>query len=96
MLVTEKSEEEKSWGQRVAELAFELGLGTPEYRFAPADPVHAPSLYNGAAYFTGSVFLEGPQGEVRGVFGRKKAKEECAEVVWEKLDGIRKVRLGES
>ena len=91
----QRAEVEKSWGQRVNELYPQLGLCPPTYRIEPKDPVSAPALFSGAAYFEGNAVIEGPVGEVRQVFGRKKAKEECAKGVWIFLDGLRRKRLGE-
>ena len=89
-----KAEEEKSWAQRVNELYPQLGLCVPKYSLEPPDPVNAPTLFSGAAFFPGDPVVEGPVGEVRGIHGRKNAKEECAKGVWIFLDGLRRKRLG--
>ncbi|KAL8713370.1 MAG: hypothetical protein Q9220_002569 [cf. Caloplaca sp. 1 TL-2023] len=70
---------------RVTELLPLLALPPPTYRFAPAS-ASAPNMLSGAAYFADDdPLLQGAIGEVRNVFGKKNAKEECARGVWEVL-----------
>lgn len=73
------------------ELCPVLGLAQCEYRFQP-DP-RAPGFLSGAAYFPQDPLVGGPIGEVRNVFGKKAAKEECAKGVLEFLEGVRKERM---
>ncbi len=61
-----------------------LGLTVPTYRFVATSP-STPNLLSGAAYFVGQPMFPGPVGEVRNVFGKKSAKEECARGVWQVL-----------
>ena len=51
-------------------------------------------MLSGAAYFLDARhgLLEGGVGEVRNVFGKKNAKEECARGVWEVLRRIARER----
>ena len=53
-------------------------------------------MFSGAAYFSGDALhypsLKGEVGEVRNVYGKKNAKEECARGVWEALKGVAKER----
>ncbi|KAL9641276.1 MAG: hypothetical protein Q9204_000125 [Flavoplaca sp. TL-2023a] len=80
---------------QVNDLAPLLSLTTPVYRFTPASAA-APNMFSGAAYFSGDALhypsLKGEVGEVRNVYGKKNAKEECARGVWEALKGVAKER----
>ncbi|OCK84527.1 hypothetical protein K432DRAFT_288747 [Lepidopterella palustris CBS 459.81] len=80
-----------SYAQKVAALALTLGLLTPEWRFAPPDP-RAPGFCTVAAYFPHSPNHAGPIGEVRHVFGKKAAKEECAKKVLTYLKDLERER----
>lgn len=42
-------------------------------------------MLSGAAHFPSNPFFPKPMGEVRNVFGKKNAKEECARGLWEDL-----------
>ncbi|KAF1355963.1 hypothetical protein EJ07DRAFT_130073 [Lizonia empirigonia] len=77
--------------QQVAALAATLNLGTPEWRFSHADPA-APELHTVGCYFRDGGAHEGPLGEVRNVFGKKRAKEECARLTLEYLTRLREDR----
>ena len=55
-------------------------MSVPEYRLTPADD-RAPAFWDVAAYFPHCPSHEGPIGEVRRVYGKKAAKEECAKRV---------------
>ncbi|MCJ1378906.1 hypothetical protein MMC17_002005 [Xylographa soralifera] len=85
---------EKSWGERVVDLCATLNLHLPTYRLAANDPI-APNIYSGAAHFESEPLLRAPVGEVRNVFGRKNAREECARGVVAFLEGVRRGRGGE-
>lgn len=74
-----------------------LGLPCPIYRFAAASP-SAPNLLSGTACFPANPILPGQYGEIRNVFGKKNAKEECARGLWEVLREVargRGVAVGE-
>ncbi|MCJ1388742.1 hypothetical protein MMC18_001591 [Xylographa bjoerkii] len=86
---------ERSWGERVVDLCTALGLTPPTYRFAPNDPATAPNILSGAAHFANEPLMRAPVGEVRNVYGRKNAREECARGVVAFLEGLRRERLGE-
>lgn len=89
---TETATGTPSFAHRVATLSSLLSLPTPEWRFSPA-PSHAPGFHTVACFFRDAGPHEGPIGEVRNVFGRKKAKEECARGVLEYLEGVKEKRL---
>ncbi|KAF1973693.1 hypothetical protein BU23DRAFT_463741 [Bimuria novae-zelandiae CBS 107.79] len=78
--------------QLVAHLATQLSLSTPEWRFSPSEAA-APGFHTVACYFKGGGPHEGPLGEVRHVYGKKKAKEECARLVLTYLQEVKKTRL---
>lgn len=85
-----------TYAARVNDLAPLLSLPPPLYRLYPASPA-APNLLSGAAHFTGMdaayhPLLKEPVGEVRNVFGKKNAKEECARGVWDVLRKVAKER----
>ena len=68
-----------------------LGLSTPEYRIAPLS-ADAPNIVSGAAYFHAEPMFPGPVGEVRNIYGKKNAREECAKGVWMVLSALAKKR----
>ncbi|CAO1605487.1 hypothetical protein XANCAGTX0491_009004 [Xanthoria calcicola] len=84
-----------SYANRVNDLAPLLSFTVPVYRFTPTSAA-APNILSGAAYFTGDALyhpsLKDGVGEVRNVFGKKNAKEECARGVWEVLKGVARER----
>ncbi|KAL9007076.1 MAG: hypothetical protein Q9188_000199 [Gyalolechia gomerana] len=84
-----------TYAARVNDLAPLLSFTAPVYRFQPTNP-SAPNLLSGAAYFTGDAsyhpLLKDAVGEVRNVFGKKNAKEECAKGVWEVLREVARER----
>ncbi|KAF2661890.1 hypothetical protein K491DRAFT_686867 [Lophiostoma macrostomum CBS 122681] len=80
-----------SYAARVASLAQNtLAFPPPEYKYAD-DGV--ANFHTVACYFRGVAGHEGPIGEVRHVFGKKKAKEECAKLVLEYLLAVKEKRL---
>jgi len=81
-----------SYAQQAAQLATLLGLNTPEWRFAPADPT-APGFHTVTSHFKDGGPYAGPLGIAEHVFGKKKAKEECARQTLEILAAIRQRRL---
>lgn len=79
-----------SYTLKVLKLCSLLQLPQPTYRLSsnPLGPI--PNILTGAAYFAESAIdryplLAGPVGEVRNVFGKKNAKEECARGVFQLL-----------
>jgi hypothetical protein len=81
-----------SYPQQAAQLSTALGLGTPEWRFHPEDPA-APGFLNASCFFKSGGQHEGPIGEVRNIFGKKRAKEECARLTVEYLQGVKEQRM---
>ena len=63
----------KSYAQQVASLAVILALPTPEWQYTshPEDP----NFHTVTCFFRGAGPHEGPIGEVRNIYGKKKAKE---------------------
>lgn len=78
--------------QLMLELCHPLSLSAPEYRLTPS--ALAPSMYGGGAWFTRDPLIKSPVGEVRNVFGKKNAKEACAEKVVEFLREVGRKRAG--
>lgn len=76
---------------QVAALAHLLNLNTPEYRFSYENP-SVPDLHIVSCYFKNGGAHEGPIGEVRNVFGKKKAKEECARLALQYLSEVKRQR----
>jgi hypothetical protein len=76
---------------RTARLSTLLSLGTPEWVFTPSPS--APDFYSVACFFTSGGPHAGPIGEVRNVFGKKKAKEECARRAVEYLEEVYRMRV---
>lgn len=74
--------------QKVNELCPLLGLPLPFYRFGPSPDAPVGNILSGAAYFPDNPLLSGPVGMVRNVFGKKKAKDECAREVYRVLMNI--------
>lgn len=80
-----------SYTLKVLKLCSLLQLPQPTYRLAPNPLAPLPNILSGAAYFTQSSvsdshpLLVGPVGEVRNVYGKKNAKEECARGVFQVL-----------
>ena len=77
--------------QQVAILAVQLSLGTPEYRFTPSTP-GIPDVHTVSCFFKDGGVHAGPIGEVRNVFGKKKAKEECARLTLSYLSDLKRQR----
>lgn len=76
---------------QVATLAHQLGLSTPEYRFINENSA-VIDLHTVTCVFKNGGPHEGPIGEVRNVFGKKKAKEECARLTLEYLTEVKRQR----
>lgn len=80
-----------TFAQRVNDICPILGLSAPEYRITPLS-ADAPNIVSGAAYFRSEPLFPKPLGEVRNVYGKKNAKEECAKGVWMTLSELAKKR----
>lgn len=80
-----------SYAARVVRLAGQLGLGTPKYERTSLEV--APGFHTMACYFPGGGKHEGPLGEVRHIFGKNKAKEECARLVLDYLSRVMEERI---
>ncbi|KAE8823390.1 hypothetical protein HRS9139_09799 [Pyrenophora teres f. teres] len=80
-----------TYAYRVATLARDLALPTPEWHFThhPSDP----TFHTVSCFFKDAGPHAGPIGEVRNVYGKKKAKEECARLTLEYLVRVRGERL---
>ncbi|KAF3002366.1 hypothetical protein E8E13_000255 [Curvularia kusanoi] len=79
---------------QVQALAHSLGFESPEYRFqTDGGAAAAPDLHTVSCFFRNGGRHAGPIGEVRNVFGRKKAREECARLVLGYLEEVRRERL---
>ncbi|KAI9876999.1 MAG: hypothetical protein M1830_005065 [Pleopsidium flavum] len=85
-------DKEKSWAAKVTDLCIHLSLQPPTYQLTPS-PL-AQSMYSGGACFTHDPLIKSPVGEVRNVFGKKNAKEACAERVVEFLMELGRGREG--
>ncbi|KAL5400482.1 hypothetical protein PMIN03_012347, partial [Paraphaeosphaeria minitans] len=81
-----------SYAQRAAHLATQLGLNTPEWRYATSS-ASAQGFHTVSCFFKNGGPHEDPDCEVRHVFGKKKAKEECARLVLQYLEGLREKRM---
>jgi hypothetical protein len=81
-----------TYPQQAAELSIALGLGTPEWRIHASDPA-ARDFHTVACYFKYGGPHGGPIGEVRNIFGKKKAKEECARLTVAYLQDVKQRRL---
>ncbi|KAF2268296.1 hypothetical protein CC78DRAFT_541028 [Lojkania enalia] len=79
-----------SFASRVAALATDLGLVTPEYHYA--SDARAPGFHTVSCFFKNGGRHEGPLGTVRHVFGKKNAKEACARLVFAYLVEVREER----
>jgi hypothetical protein len=88
---TKPASESTSYAQQVARLAIMLSLGTPEWRFTPS-PLDR-DFHTVACYFAGGGEHAGPIGEVRNVFGKKKAKEESARLTLDYLNELHAHRI---
>ena len=83
-----EEEEEGTPAQRVVALCEILGLTPPSYKFisSESDPALIESA---AAWFKGEPLFLGAVGEVRNVYGRKRAKDECVGKVVAVLENIK-------
>ncbi|KAF1831590.1 hypothetical protein BDW02DRAFT_43748 [Decorospora gaudefroyi] len=77
--------------QKVASQAQQLALPTPEWRYTPHES--DKDFHTVSCFFKNGGPHSGPIGTVRNVFGKKKAKEECARLTLEYLVEVRERRL---
>ncbi|KAJ4330491.1 hypothetical protein N0V95_010047 [Ascochyta clinopodiicola] len=89
--VTSNSPGSGSATQQVATLSVLLNLGAPEWRYTNENPA-IPDIHTVSCYFKNGGAHEGPIGEVRNIFGKKKAKEECARLTLQYLTLLREKR----
>ncbi|KAE8451230.1 hypothetical protein EG329_004394 [Mollisiaceae sp. DMI_Dod_QoI] len=84
-----------SFTAQVPILSHRLGLQSPQYILSPASDVLNCPLWDGFADFAGDPRFgdEGKVGHVKGVFGKKNAKEEIAKNVHAFLKGVEADRL---
>lgn len=68
-----------------------LGLSSPEYRPTYIDP-SAPDMHTIACFFKDGGAHEGPIGEVRNIFGKKNARNECARKTLQYLTDLKNQR----
>lgn len=76
---------------QVASLAHLLNLSTPEYRFTYSNP-NVSDIHTVSCYFKNGGAHEGPIGEVRNIFGKKNAKNECARKTLQYLTDLKSER----
>lgn len=89
---TTSNDKGPSFGQRVAELCAKLAMSPPVYNITAHDDFKA--MYSGYASFENSPLIVGRVGEFSNVYGKKRARESCAEKVLEFLEGIAALRGG--
>ena len=83
-----------SFASRVPALASKLGCGLPTYDITPTIPgVSGSSFYDCTASFPSIAGLPNPLATVRNVFGKKRAKEDCAREICTALEKIKEQRL---
>ncbi|RDW83412.1 hypothetical protein BP5796_04903 [Coleophoma crateriformis] len=75
----------------VPELCIKLGFRMPTYIIEKVNDENLP-LYDGYAHFDGDPRLPLKIGAFSGVYGKKQAKEKCAEMVLEALGAVEKER----
>lgn len=80
-----------SYGQRVAEMCIKLAMSPPSYVITPHTDFLA--IYSGYAVFENSPVVMGKVGEFWNVYGKKRAREACAEKVLEFLEGVPRDRV---
>lgn len=81
-----------TFAQQVPILCVKLGFSPPTYVLEPREG--ATAMYNGYAHFAGDPRVYGRVGEFHNVFGKKNAKEVCAEGVLAFLRGVERDRMG--
>jgi hypothetical protein len=83
-----------SFAAQATFLANALNLGAPQYQYT-SNPA-CPNFHDVACFFpSASHPVDGPVAAVRNVFGRKKAKEECARLVVAWLRELEEIRKAE-
>lgn len=79
-----------SFTSQVPDLCYRLGFSVPRYRIT--QPIPDTPLWDAYADFGGDPRIDGKVGVVRGIYGQKKAKEACAELVVSFLKDIERQR----
>ncbi|KAF2737178.1 hypothetical protein EJ04DRAFT_461718 [Polyplosphaeria fusca] len=82
-----------SYAHKVTQLAIVLGFPAPEYRYEQNANPNAANFYKCACFFRNEGAHAGPIGETAHVFGKKNAKETCAELVLSYLEKVKEERL---
>ncbi|KAF2638357.1 hypothetical protein P280DRAFT_491786 [Massarina eburnea CBS 473.64] len=83
-----------SYAHRVATLATTLSLPSPHWSYETC--ASTPGFHTVTCHFPSSTTAsghEGPIGEVRHIYGKKRAKEECARLTLEYLLAVREARM---
>jgi hypothetical protein len=83
---------ELSTAAKVVELCLQLRMTPPAYVMQQSDPA-TPMLWSGYAHFPQEGRVTGRIGEFVNVFGKKNAKDQCAQQVLEFLEGIKRHRM---
>jgi hypothetical protein len=79
-----------SFASQVPDLCYRLGFSIPKYCIT--QPIPNTPLWDAYADFGGDPRIDGKVGVVRGIYGQKKAKELCAELVVSFLEDIMRQR----
>ncbi|KAL6713947.1 hypothetical protein ACLMJK_008441 [Lecanora helva] len=80
-------QKDTTYAQKVNDICPLLGLTAPTYIIRPESAL-APNMLSGFATFQNAPQLPDEIGEIRNVFGKKKAKEEIARSVWHALEAL--------
>jgi hypothetical protein len=91
LLGTPNSVPPTSFARQVPDSCKRLGFNPPTYVITQ-DSENSP-LWSGYAHFGGNPKIDGKVGEVRGVFGKVKAKEQIATQVLSALKDIERQRM---
>jgi hypothetical protein len=89
-IIQAKAAKATTFAGQVPDLCYQLSFAVPTYEISK-DGDGAP-LYSGYAHFCGDPRISGKIGEFQNVFGKKNAKERCAEEVISFLRDIKRQR----
>jgi hypothetical protein len=67
-----------TYAAQVTQLAVDLGLGTPEFRYEQDSHPAAPNFYKCSCWFKSGGKTDGPIGMTGHLLGKKNAREQCA------------------
>jgi hypothetical protein len=87
----EPRSEGRSYASRIPDLCMSLGFPAPVYVMEGHKDF--PSMYSGYAHFGGDPRVSGKIGEFFNVYGKKKAKEQCAAEVVSFMESVRAQRI---